>query len=244
MTTLTVLEETCALDLSGMVEVLRRMISLIFPTSVHPRYTLYRQQVTTTRVEYWADIQLLGLLPGEKRPNLFKGRSMATPALAFQMAAWETIPRIRHLYAPNSSCPALFFFPSHPNNGTATRIELALQERDPALGPLMHLFASQYNLFYEIIDELAITRRALACLHNPSEPDINNSLSLAVSDISPTPAEEVAMVLDAPLHPLLPRHRLQAPPTSEHLLGQPLEKEGSSRRTVPKQPSGEAIVLD
>ena len=142
MSTLAVLEETCALDLSGMVEVLRRMIGLIFPTSVHPRYTLYRQQVTTTRVEYWADVQLLGLPSGEKRPNLFKGRSMATPALAFQMAAWETIPRIRHLYAPASSCPALFFFPSRPNNGTATRIDFAIQERDPALAPLMHLFAS------------------------------------------------------------------------------------------------------
>ena len=83
MSTLTVLEETFAPDLSGMVDVLRRMIRLIFPASVHLKYTLYRQQVTTTQIEYWADVHLIGLPPGERRPNLCKGRSMAAPTLAF-----------------------------------------------------------------------------------------------------------------------------------------------------------------
>ena len=138
----------------------------------------------------------------------------------------------------------MFFFPSHPNNGSATRIDFALQERDPALGPLMHLFASQHNLLCAIIDELALTRRALARLHNPSKPDVNDNLSLAVTDVTQTPAKEAAMVLDAPLHPVLPRYRYQTPPTPEQPLGQSQDEDNSSHHSVSKQPSGEAIVLD
>ena len=89
--TLSVMEEVPCPHLPGMFDVLRRMLFQLRLTS---SYTLYRAQITPTQREYWADVRLLDLSPDDTRPSLFHGQSMATPALAYQMAAWEAVARI------------------------------------------------------------------------------------------------------------------------------------------------------
>ena len=236
-------EETATPELTGMVDVLRRMIHQLHPPSVYPKYTLFQQRATPTQKEYWADIHLIGLAPDDARPCFFQGRSMATPALAYQMAAWEAIPRIRHSHVPAVGCPALTFFPSrHPTHSTP-KFDLAKQERDPAITPLMYLLAAQHSLLCEVLNELAIHRKALSRLHDSIEHPDSDHLTLALSAPSLTPVKEAATVLDAPLDSFRPRHRLQTMKPKRHP-GKPREEEGSTSRTTPKRPASEAIDLN
>ena len=235
-------EETATPELTGMVDVLRRMIHQLHPPSVYPKYTLFQQRATPTQKEYWADIHLIGLAPDDARPCFFQGRSMATPALALQMAAWEAIPRIRHSHVPAVGCPALTFFPSRNPAHSTIKFDLARQERDPAISPLMYLLTAQHSLLCEVLDELVIHRKALSRLHDSFEQPVNDHLTLAIPAASLTPVKEAAMVLDAPLDPFQPRHRLQTMSKSKHHPDRPRKEVGSSSRS--KRSANKTINLN
>ena len=163
MMTLSVMEEISSPYLPGMVHVLRRMLFQLRLTS---RYTLYRAQITPTQWKYWADVRLLDLSPDDTRLSLFHGQSMATPALAYQMAAWEAVARIRFLYVP-VDCRAPAFFPMRSYPGGITRFSGDAPRQDPAIAPMLHFTAAQYDLFIDVVEELIITRKALARLLDP-----------------------------------------------------------------------------
>jgi hypothetical protein len=218
-----VIEEIPFPSLPGMVDVLRRMLYMLGLTSI---YTLYRAQITPTQREYWADVCILGLPPDDRRQFLFKGQSMPTPALAYQMAAWEAIARVRFLYVP-PDCRYLNFFPYRGRTGGITRFPDVTPNLDPAIGPMLHLFAAQYDLFIDVVEELVITRKALGRLLEPPEVAVDDPLTLA-PPTAQTAAEDATMVLNAPLAADKPRHRLCHMPAFQRLRDSFREKEDDS----------------
>ena len=140
---------------------------------------------------------------------------MATPALAYQMVAWEAIARVRYLFVP-TDCRPLALFPYRSHTGGITLFPDVTSKQDPAIGPVIYLFTSQYELFIDVVEELIITRKALALLRDPPEGTVDDQLTLATQS-SWTPAEDAAMVLNAPLAADKPRHRLCNTPAFRRL---------------------------
>ena len=71
-------------------------------------------------------------------------------------------------------------------------------------------------MFIDVVEELIITRKALARLLDPPEETVDDQLTLTPQS-SRTPAEDAAMVLNAPLAANKPRHRLCHMPAFQRL---------------------------
>jgi hypothetical protein len=81
------------------------------------------------------------------------------------MAAWEAISRIRHqLHRMNRR--AFRFYPSRATLDGETFFASTDQEGDVAVIHLTRYVAAQHDLFVQLVDSLAMARRATAYLHN------------------------------------------------------------------------------
>ena len=113
---------------------------------------------------------------------------MPTPDMAVQMAAWEPIARLRHL-AAGMHRRAFHFYPSCATFGGDTVFTSAHQEEDLAVVHLTRYIVAQENLFSQLVDELAMTRRALTLLstQNPSRSPSVTSTPVTISEAQPLP---------------------------------------------------------
>ena len=89
-------EETTAVGVE-FPDILWNVAHLVLGATQRPEYVVYIEPTSISIREYWADVHIYqdGAISGTSLD--FAGRSMPTPALAIQFAAWEALACIRHL---------------------------------------------------------------------------------------------------------------------------------------------------
>jgi hypothetical protein len=167
------LEETTAVDVPGFPEILWTVAQRVLGSTQRPEYEVYEEPLSGTLQEYWAEVQIY--LNREARDALFRisGRPMPTPRQAIKMAAWEAIAQLRHqLHRMNRR--AFRFYPSRATLEGDTFFSSTDQEEDVAVVHLTRYVSAQHDLIGQLVDSLAMARRAVAHFHNlrtqPSSP--------------------------------------------------------------------------
>ena len=142
----TIYEETTAVGVE-FPDILWNVAHLVLGATQRPEYVVYSEPISTTLRSYWADVHIYqdGAISGVSLD--FAGRSMPTPALAIQLAAWEALACLRHRIPAVGERRAFRFYPSRRILGGETTFASTQEEQDVAVIHLVKYIAALNTLF-------------------------------------------------------------------------------------------------
>jgi len=161
----TIHEETTAVGVE-FPDILWNVAQRVFQATQRPEYVVYSENTSASMREYWADVHVYQDQANSGTSLDFAGRTMPTPELAIQFAAWEALACLRRVNPTMGNRRAFRYFPSRSTLGGNTIFSSTEEEQDVAIIHLVKYIAALNNLFIRVADVLALTRRAVAVLHN------------------------------------------------------------------------------
>ena len=104
-----------------------------------PQYELLKSRITPSTSKYWAVVHIPPAYPNQDPTEVsFVGKSMPTPHMAIEAAAYEALTRLRFA-VPYASERGYYYFPSRAAPGEVTSFPGGRIERDPVLANLIQI---------------------------------------------------------------------------------------------------------
>jgi hypothetical protein len=126
-----------------------------FGSSHPPQYELFKLRITSDSSKYWAVVHIPPADPDQGPPYVvYIGRSMPTPGMAIEAAAYEAVTHLRFI-APTASDRGYYYFLSHAASGANATFRYERIERDPALANLIQYVMAQEHLTQQLMDYLS-----------------------------------------------------------------------------------------
>jgi hypothetical protein len=163
-----------------------------------PQYELLKTRITPVASKYWAVVHIPSSNPNQDpAENSFVGRSMPTPQMAIEAAAYEAITRLRFT-VPYASERGYTYFPSRAAPGVVAVFPGERFERDPVLANLVQYVIAQERLTQRVmgyLQRLADLNPQIA-IGGPLRPDQERRVLRLVNPLPPI-EEECAPVPEA-----------------------------------------------
>ena len=160
-----------------------------------PQYELFKSRITPSASKYWAAVHIPPVDSNQDPTEVsFVGRSMPTPHMAIEAAAYEAIDHLRFV-VPYASERGYYYFPSRAAAGEVTSFPGGRIERDPVLANLVQYIIAQERLNQRVMDYL----QSLADLNpqiaigRPLRPDQERHIHRLVNPLPPIEEECVPL---------------------------------------------------
>ena len=114
MATLNAILETTAEEHSSFRLLLWRVVNHILGSSVCPMYVVFQSSLSSAGSVFRADVRIIPCPRGTNRPYLIQGGRMPTLALAIQVAAWESLVRLRSSEPLLAETREFYYIPARP----------------------------------------------------------------------------------------------------------------------------------
>ena len=131
----------------------------ILGSSVRPVYVVFKSSLMSAGDEFRADVRISPCPRGTNKPHEIQGRSMPTIGLAIQIAAWESLVRLRSSEPLLAETRDFFYLPSRPQPSGEMAMADVTEESDPALVSQVAYSLAMTNLSRFLMEELASIRR-------------------------------------------------------------------------------------
>ena len=124
-------------------------------SSTHPpQYELLKTRISPVTSKYWGVVHIPPVSPDHDPTEVsFVGRSMPTPQMAIEAAAYEAITRL-HFAVPYASERGYIYFPSRAAPGEVASFPGGRIERDPVLANLAQYVIAQEHLTQRVMSYL------------------------------------------------------------------------------------------
>ena len=156
-----------------------------------PQYELLKSRITPSTSKCWAAVHIPPIDSNQDPTEVsFVGRSMPTPHMAIEAAAYEALARLRFT-VPYASERGYYYFPSRAAPGEVTSFPGGRIERDPVLANLIQYIIAQEHLNQRVMDYL----QSLADLNpqiaigRPLRPDPERRIHRLVNPLPPIEEE-------------------------------------------------------
>lgn len=147
-----------------------------------PEYVVFRSEDSPAGYEFRAVVRITPHPDRKKKPYEFSGRFMPTLELAFQVAAFESLARLRWIEPALARHRAYWFFPAIPRAGPRILMADTEREADSAVVHLVSYLAAMESLNHSLMAELRVARQSLglallqpASARNPSSATHNQA---------------------------------------------------------------------
>ena len=162
--------------------------------STHPPlYELFKSRITPDLSKYWTAVHIPPADLNQGPPYvIFIGRSMPTPGMAIESAAYEAVTRLRFA-VPCASTREYCYFPSRAAFGAEATFRCGRAESDPALVYLIQYVMAQERFTQQILEYLhylAVLNPRIAIGGPPLPTQEGHVLRLLPPLPSLTPEEE------------------------------------------------------
>ena len=163
-----------------------------------PQYELLKTRITPVTSKYWGVVHIPPVNPDHDPTEVsFVGRSMPTPQMAIEAAAYEAITRLRFA-VPYTSERGYIYFPSRAAPGEAASFPSGRIERDPVLVNLVQYVIAQERMIQRVmcyLQRLADLNPQVA-IGRPLRPDLERRVlrlvhSLPLIEEGCAPVQEV-----------------------------------------------------
>ena len=165
-------------------------------SAIHPpQYELLKSRITPSTSKYWAVVHIPPTNPNQDPTEVsFVGKSMPTPHMAIEAAAYEALARLRFA-VPYASERGYYYFPSRAAPGEVASFPGGRIERDPVLANLAQYVIAQERLTQRVmgyLQSLADLNPRIA-IGRPLRPDQERRIHRLVNPL-PLMEEECAPV--------------------------------------------------
>ena len=156
-----------------------------------PQYELFKLRLTFSTSEYWAAVHIPPVDSNQDPTEVsFVGKSMPTPHMAIEAAAYEALARLRFA-VPYASERGYYYFSSRAAPGEVTSFPGGWIERDPVLDNLVQYVIAQECLTQQVMGYLQ-SRADLnpqIAIGRSLRPDQERRIHLLVNPLSPIEEE-------------------------------------------------------
>lgn len=185
MSTPNVIMTTTAEEHAGFPMILWRAVHDVLGSPARPGYVVFQCVLSPAGSTFRADVHVSPCPWGTKQPYLIQGKVMPTLDQAIQVAAWETIVRLRHSESAMAKSRAFRFFPGRPSEGAELYQNIPASEGDPATPNLVAYASAMTLLNNSLIGEIAKMRRDLS--RTRMQLYINKNLTKpSIAQVQPT----------------------------------------------------------
>ena len=170
MVTPNVIMETTAEEYPNFPDILWEVVHGALGSSIRPKYMVYQCALWPTGDEFRADV-FIDLCPGgANQPYKIQGKSMPTLELVIQIAAWESLVRLRYSETTLAGKRASYYFPARPRSSAEVIQTTTGGEFDPAIIGLVAYAAAMTmfsrSLMRELVTALGCYRKILKKLRS------------------------------------------------------------------------------
>ena len=156
-----------------------------------PQYELLKSRITPSTSKYWAVVHIPPTNPNQDPTEVsFVGKSMPTPHMAIEAAAYEALARLRFA-VPYASERGYYYFPSRAAPGEVASFPNGRIERDPVLANLVQYVIAQERLTQRVmgyLQSLADLNPQIA-IGRPLRPDQERRVHRLVNPLPPIEEE-------------------------------------------------------